>query len=396
MMKNYSKISLFFFLFIAIIGTLIRAFPFLEIPLEYKHLLHSHSHVAFQGWIYTLIILFTTHLFLTPAQLKKGRYVIQFKITIWVVLGILVSFSLQGYGAYSIILSSLFQVLYYVFVFQFFKDVRKQSVTPALRFIKAGLLLGVLSTLAPWGIGVLSAKGLAHTEIYEAVLYFFLHFQYNGLFLFIIIGVLFKWLENSVIPYKNRQAHMLYNVSIVTVFLSYFLSLLGMSFKDSIIVFAVLASILQWVELVLLGVVFVPIWTKMISKQNFVLRLILSTVWFCFALKVLLQSLSVFPCLQEYAFSNRFIVMAYMHLNFIGIISFAFLAFLFHWKWLRFNSLSKIGCTTLFSGFIGSELMLIAMGMHVYHSNMLLLFFSSLMVFGISFLLLSYLSKDKD
>ncbi len=392
-MGNYSKISLLFFLLIAVLGTLIRLFPFFDVPLAYKHLLHAHSHVAFQGWIYTLIMLFTTHLFLTPSQIKKGHYITQFKITVGIVVGILVSFSLQGYGLYSILFSSLFQLLYYGFVFQFLKDVRKHTAAFSLRFIKAGLLLGVLSTLAPWGIGILSAQRLTHTEGYEALLYFFLHFQYNGLFLFVIIGLFFKWLENHSVPYHAKKALLLYNVSIATIFFTYTLSLLGMSFRNDILILATLASLLQWIELRLLCSIFIPAYNKEPIKQHPVTRLLLIIIGVCFTLKVLLQSLSILPSLQEYAFTNRFIIMAYMHLNFIGIISFSFLLFLFYWKWLRIHWIAITGIFTLLGGFIGSELLLVMMGFQFYSSSILLLLFSFFMIIGISFLLIGNFKK---
>lgn len=212
MNSHFSKISLSFFFVIAIIGTTMRAFSFFDIPLEYKHLLHAHSHVAFQGWVYTLVILFTTHLFLTTEQIKKGYYSLQFILTIVIVLGILIAFSLQGYALFSIVFSSLFQLLNYWFNFQFFNDVKKHKPTLSLRFIKTGFWLGLLSTLAPWGIGILTAKGYVHTEAYSSVLYFFLHFQYKGWFLFVVFGLLFKWLETNQITYNTKKATLFYQL----------------------------------------------------------------------------------------------------------------------------------------------------------------------------------------
>ena len=64
----------------------------------------------------------------------------------------------------------------------------------------------VISTMGPWAIAVISAKGLAGSEYFNAAIYFFLHFQYNGWFAFAIIG-LFFWLLGAEAQnqYKEMQ-----------------------------------------------------------------------------------------------------------------------------------------------------------------------------------------------
>ncbi|APD05885.1 hypothetical protein UJ101_00333 [Flavobacteriaceae bacterium UJ101] len=393
MNSHFYKISLSFFFVIAIIGTTMRAFSFFDIPLEYKHLLHAHSHVAFQGWVYTLVILFTTHLFLTTEQIKKGYYSLQFILTIVIVLGILIAFSLQGYALFSIVFSSLFQLLNYWFIFQFFNDVKKHKPTLSLRFIKTGFWLGLLSTLAPWGIGILTAKGYAHTEAYSSVLYFFLHFQYNGWFLFVVFGLLFKWLETNQITYNTKKATLFYQLFTWAIIPAYTLSLLGMSFKDYILIPAIIAALLQIIGLGVLYQLLIPIHKKWLSTQHFLIQLLLKCAFLAFTLKVGLQFLSLLPSLQAYTFSNRFIIMAYMHLNLIGIISFSFIAYLFHLKWLKINWISTCGSLFIVLGFLISELLLVTSGFNLYQSNLILLLFSGLMALGVLFLIMGSFKK---
>ncbi len=393
MNSHFYKISLSFFFVIAVIGTTMRAFSFFNIPLEYKHLLHAHSHVAFQGWVYTLVILFTTHLFLATEQIKKGYYSLQFILTIVIVLGILIAFSLQGYALFSIVFSSLFQLLNYWFIFQFFNDVKKNKPTLSLRFIKTGFWLGLLSTLAPWGIGILTAKGYAHTEAYSSVLYFFLHFQYNGWFLFVVFGLLFKWLETHQIAYNTKKATLFYQLFTWAIIPAYTLSLLGMSFKDYILIPAIIAALLQIIGLGVLYQLLIPIHKKWLSTQHFLIQLLLKCVFLAFTLKVGLQFLSLLPSLQAYTFSNRFIIMAYMHLNLIGIISFSFIAYLFHLKWLKINWISTCGSLFIVLGFLISELLLVTSGFNLYQSNLILLLFSGLMALGVLFLIMGSFKK---
>jgi hypothetical protein len=210
--KNLSKISLAFLFAVAIIGTLLRSPYIATIPLEYTNLVHAHSHTAFQGWIYTIMFLLLTNIFIAKDKIKKGHYVLQFKITVLIVLGVLVSFSLQGYGLYSIIFSTLFQVLNYWFIYRFLNDsgpVKSGSVNfISLRFIKTGLWLGVLSTIMPFGIGFLSAKGQNSTELYHAFVYTFMHLQYNGWFLFLLETA--HYFQGECVPSNPVQIHRVF------------------------------------------------------------------------------------------------------------------------------------------------------------------------------------------
>ena len=108
---HWSKASLVFLFLVALIGTALRSVAFQPIPLEYANLVHAHSHVAFQGWIYTLMLLLLVRYFLSEDQIIAGKYLLQFQLTVVVIVGVLITFSIQGYGLYSIIFSTLFQIL---------------------------------------------------------------------------------------------------------------------------------------------------------------------------------------------------------------------------------------------------------------------------------------------
>jgi len=249
MKSSWSKISLFFLLIIAVIGTLMRSVSFFDILFQYQHLLHAHSHVAFQGWIYTLMLLFVPHFFLSKSQINKSNYTLQFKITIPVIFGILISFSLQGYGLFSIIFSSLFLILNFWFFYRFFIDTNMLKKGIALSFIRVGLFFGFLSSLAPIAIGILSSKGLQGSEAYQAAIYFFLHFQYNGWFLLVAFGLLFKYLDRSNVNYNKSIARYFYYLICVAVIPAFALSLLGMSIKESVFIPALIAGVLQLIGL---------------------------------------------------------------------------------------------------------------------------------------------------
>ena len=255
-MKNeWAKISLVFLFLVALIGTLMRSAGVVNSPFQYTHLLHAHSHVAFQGWVYLIMMLLLTRTFLNEDQVEKGRYPLQFKLTIFIVIGILVSFALQGYGLYSIIFSTLFQALNYWFIFRFLKDSKRSNNYSrkgiSLRLVRTGLWFGLLSTLLPYAVGILSAKDLNDTEAYRSLVYTFLHLQYNGWFLFVVLGLFFEFLEKRRIKFYRKFAGLFYWILTLSVIPATALSLLGMEFTKEIMPVAYLAAVLTTGTLIL-------------------------------------------------------------------------------------------------------------------------------------------------
>lgn len=391
------KASLIFLFLVALIGTLLRSIGYISIPFSYTHLVHAHSHVAFQGWVYTMMFPLLTDTFLEKDQLAKGRYPLQFLLTICAVIGILISFSLQGYGLYSILFSTLFQFLNYWFIYRFFKDVKASNRTRendiALRFIKTGLWLALLSTLMPIGIGILSAKGLSSTEAYQAMVYTFLHLQYNGWFLFVVLGLFFTLLVRMEAQLNKKHLTLFYWLMAISVVPSISLSFLDMEFSRyaELPAFgsAMLLGAAAVVFLLALGSHFLAFLRK--GKRWFVLFLVVFL--FSFLLKLLLQSLSVLPFLKPFAFQSKPIIIAYIHLSLIGSISFFLLAMMIQLKWLPSNPAIKIGSLLLVMGFVATETLLVASGLGEYFNQVALIVGSGSMAFGILLMVIGTTDK---
>ncbi len=389
---QWSKISLLFFLMVAVIGTWLRGSFFLPLPLDYENLVHAHSHVAFQGWVYSALFLLITNLYLTDAQIQKGRYRLQFLFTIFIIIGVLLSFSLQGYGLYSIMCSTLFQFLVYWFTFRFLKDIKqtasKAKKTISLYFVKAGLWLGILSSLVPFVIGALSAKGMGGTEAYHSMVYTFLHLQYNGWFLFLTVGLLFRCLELDQVNYNQKWALRFFWLFLIAVIPAVSLSLLGMGYKELIIIPAIISALLQLFGLVYFFLLLKENIAPWASSKNVWLQLTIGVFFVSFTLKIILQFLCVFPQLEALTFGNKPIILAYLHLSLIGVLSFLLLGVLIHLKWLRTTKISKIGVLMLLLGFMTTELMLIFQGLGYFYGQVLLFTGSGFMALGIFFLIL--------
>lgn len=392
MKTKYSKISLLFLLIIAIIGTLLRGQMFKSIPVKYTNFLHAHSHVAFQGWLYTILFLLVTSTYLKESQIIKGRYDLQFKLSVATVISILITFAYQGYGVFSIVCSTLFQILNYWFVRRFLRDTKNQKrkgLTDSIRFVRTGLKFGILSTLIPLVIGIISAQGLIGSELYRTFVYIFLHLQYNGWFLFLVLGLFFNNLEKNNIAISPKFVGYFYWISTLNVIPSISLSLVGMSYYPNIKLIGYFSSSLLIMSIVHFTRSFsirslLKQGCKSSWSKTFLLVFIAS-----FILKSILQSISISNSLLDLSFHNRWIIIAYLHLTMIGTFSFFLIYSMLERSLIKLILLSKIGLTMLLIGFISSECLMINIGLTGSNLHISLLISSVMMAIGVLLLLLT-------
>lgn len=92
-------------------GAFLRLMMLLPVAgLDYNHFLHGHSHLAYLGWIFNAIFVALLYAYL-PGHLKKYRLL--FWLLQVAVIGMLISFPIQGYAAVSISFSTLHIFLSY-------------------------------------------------------------------------------------------------------------------------------------------------------------------------------------------------------------------------------------------------------------------------------------------
>tara|TARA_R110001592_G_scaffold88812_5_gene261430 strand:- start:169 stop:1392 length:1224 start_codon:yes stop_codon:yes gene_type:complete len=397
MNTNWSKIGLTFFFIVALLGSIMRLAPFTALFVEYKHILHAHSHVAFQGWVYIILFLLISKIYIDKSMLEKRNYKLLFITTIATVFGIMVSFLIQGYALFSIAFSSLFQVVNYWFVYRFFKDVKSSEKAKkhffSIRFIKTAMLLMLFSTFGPWAVGILSAKGLAGSEYFNSALYFFFHFQYNGWFTFAVLGLFFAWLEKINIGFDLKAANTFFILSTFTIIPTYSLSLLGMSFANYFTLIATISATIQlYAVYYLMKSMRLSFKTvkRLFSPWAYSLLLVAAS---CFLFKNILQFASTFSFVNNLAFENKFIIIGYIHLVMIGFISCFLLAILFQLNWLKIN---KTGLILLVTGFVLSEVTLILLGL--VPSDFLIqaiAILSFMMAIGLGLILIRQLTNSK-
>jgi len=375
------KVPLVFLFIASCIGLFLR-YQVIS-PVEgavYSYFLHAHSHVMFLGWVFNVLILaFTTEY----VQVKD------FKVLFWLlqfcVLGMLISFPLQGYGAFSITFSTLHTFGSVVFIIRFFRSTKTKS-TIALTLAKAALFYFALSSIGPFVLGYLKANALDHLNVYRNSIYFYLHFQYNGFFLFGILSLLVKMI-NEAMP--NRDESEIKKGGYILMFCCLPAYALSTLWGQPSVIFNVIGFLSALGQLAGLWFFFRPM-LGFLSKANLGKseKLLFRMSFTALILKSILQLLSAFPAVALFANEFRSIVIAYLHLVLLGCISLFLIAWFIRKKVIESN-LSK-PVWLLLSGFIGSQILLVIVPWNEIFfqiptkaSSYLMFFFSILMVCGL-------------
>ncbi|RYZ62649.1 MAG: hypothetical protein EOO14_01670 [Chitinophagaceae bacterium] len=292
--------------------------------LDYRNVLSAHSHFAFAGWaglaLMTLLIYD-----LLPSALS-GKQIYQ-----WILGGIEVSslgmaftFPFYGYNAVSIFFSTLYIVVAFVFAFVFFKDVKRTDYPFVLKLLSisavSSLLISFLGTL-----GLVYILGARSNDaiLYRDSIYLFLHFQYNGFFTLSVFTLLLNYLVNKGFGI-DRLARLFSIFLSLSVLPALFLSLLW----HNKVLFYVLAAI--GCVLILISLFYFLLFFRNLQKVKVFSSGLARTFWLfaalSFALKMLLNVGTIFPQLGNEVYGDRPVIIGFLHLIFLGFLSFYILS----------------------------------------------------------------------
>lgn len=351
-MKKLFRIPLFFLAIAACIGLLLR-WHFVS-PIKgfnYPYWLHAHSHIMFLGWVFNaLFIAYISNFNL----LSVKRYQKLFLFIQGLLCGMLVSFPLQGYGIISISLSILHTFSIGLFSYWMFRDLKSMNYSTSIWCAKISLILFIVSSLGPFALGPLMATGLGQSKWYYFAIYYYLHFQYNGVFIFGLLSLFYHLLEDKGIQLNISDARKSGILLFFSLFPSYFLSTLwanpGLPFNG----IGLIGAILQLISLLYFTRSIRTIYPLKLSIQANVLMTI---AFVSFVVKSLVQILSAHPQIAKLAFEVRPFVIAYIHLCVIGVVTFSLLGWYIEKGFVELRS--GICLTLLISGFVGSEIFMI-------------------------------------
>lgn len=360
MNKIWLKAPFLYFCIAAILGVLLRWI--MTDPIEginYKYLLHTHSHLALLGWVYLALYFGMTKVIKAEGlAIKPYRKIMYF--TQVTVLGMLFSFPLQGYGAVSITFSTLFLFASYWFAIKFYKDINQSKARPLLssRFFKVSLIYLIISSIGPWALGALMANKMGGTDIYYLSIYFYLHFMYNGFFTFAVMGLFFRWLEDKKVKFDKSKGRRFFYLLHFACIPAFALSALWMKPHLSIYIIGGIAAVFQLIAFYFLTGIIKKTGALALIKSKTTLFLIQGSL-FAFGIKLLLQAFSAFPVFAEAAYQNRDFVIAYLHLTLIGFISLFIIGYYGKTGELNMKSgKSKSGLALFVLGFVLMELIL--------------------------------------
>ncbi len=399
---KWLRIALVNLSIVALLGVILRYKIAFYLPfIDQKHLLHGHSNFAFSGWISQALMI------LMVSFLNKRGIENAFKKYTWLLVGnlvcaygMLIAFPIQGYGLFSISFSILSILISYLFALVFWRDLNKINKKFASRYwFKAALMFNVISSIGTFALSYMMATRSLEQNWYLSAVYFFLHFQYNGWFLFAIGGLLIdKLYALKIISDLNKT---IFYIFLISCFPTYFLSIPWIQIPTWAFVIVVAAAVAQIVGWFWLIRVISNHHIRFDSEISHVAKILIRLAAIAFTIKIILQFGSAYPPLGKIAFGFRPIIIGYLHLVLLGVVTMFLLGFIVSRKYINLNNKSLIGITIFVCGIIFNEGLLMAQGIfamkyeNVPYINELLLFAALTMFTGILTLLLNQFKKQK-
>ncbi|NOR28559.1 MAG: hypothetical protein GQ540_08545, partial [Lutibacter sp.] len=392
------KFAFILFILSALYGLILRwNFTFPLSFVNYQHFLQSHSHVAFLGWGYLATVGVLLNYFVEVTAKQKKVYKITLLIIVVAITLMLISFPLGGYKIFSIVLLSVFGLASYVLSYRLLKDIKEKGI--ASKFIKFGIYYYIISSLATWFLAVVlvtQGKG----SLYYNTVYFYLHFLYNGYFVFVLFGILFKIFEiqKIIISKKLQENFFLYlNVACIP---AYVLSVLWSNVSSVFYVIGFAASILQLFSLVFLLKIMLQVLKQL--KWNSISKFLLKFAFIAYSFKIIIQIASAFPAIVVKSIALKpFFIIGYLHLFTLAFMSVVLLLILIQFKLIVVKNLfSKIGIITFLIGIFITETLLFSQGFiflngftPIRNYNLLVLIFSVFMVIGLLIIFVNQFNK---
>lgn len=304
--------------------------------LDYSGLLEAHGHFAFAGWVgLSLITLFIYDVL--PQELSQK------KIYQWILaaneigaLGMVFTFPFGGYNGIGSVFSGLYMLGAVAFVPTFIKDVFRAKTDSSVKLLSVSALVSLLiSFLGVAGFMYMSITKTGNSILYRDANYTFLHFQYNGFFTLSVFALFLNYLIK-----KGRELDKSARTFSICLFLSVAPSLFLALLWHNNTLFYILAVIGSFFVLMSLAYLYFFLRTVPDSKL-FGLRIVRTFLAFSvisFILKMLLQVGTIFPSLGDAVYGDRPVIIGFLHLVFLGFVTFFLLAILIEKNFFTYNN----------------------------------------------------------
>jgi hypothetical protein len=356
--KYQAALALAYFLFSVLLGLLLRGYVLIQPSLNYKYIVHAHSHLALLGWVYLGL---TTVIYALYPKNRKSirRYRRLFLFTNLSLVGMLATFPWQGYGLWSIFFSTLFLFTsygYYHFFNRYLSPVAEHRQSHAC--FQAALIYMVLSSAGPWALGAIMSTLGPSSVWYRMSVYFYLHFQYNAWMFLGLLGILLHYFESQGKPLPNAVFRNSMRWIHAGILLSFLLSALWTSPPR-------IVNVIGGLGILGIGLGLLPIGKWMWKHRDNLLHgrgqsVVCIGMALVLSLKLALQALAAIPYFAALSATYLDFIIGYLHWTFLGLVSLGlFLAFYYS----NLASFTKTGLYLYIFGFITSEALIFYRGL---------------------------------
>lgn len=319
---------------VALLGFALRSKIVFSLPaLNYRNFLSAHSHFAFAGWAGLSLITFLIYNLLPQTLAQKKTYqgvLIGIEVS---ALGMALTFPAMGYNLLSIILSSLYIFVTFYFAPIFIKDLLRQPVDKTARLLSIAAIASlIISTIGPLGLAYILIAKSSNSILYRDSIYAFLHFQYNGFFTLCVFALFINHVVRKGVA-LSAQARRFALFLCLSVPPALFLSLL---WHDNPIFYSIAAV---GCILMLLTLFYFIAWLRQLKANTFFTEPLARILWrlgaFSFCLKMLLNVGTIFPKLGQAVYGDRPVIIGFLHLVFLGFLTFFLLAMLVEYGYFK-------------------------------------------------------------
>ncbi len=391
-------VSVVFFVVAAIFGLAMRSAFVFEMPewFNYRNVQHGHSHVALLGWLFGIFYIIIVNTFrLEWRKYSKLYWGLQASV-----LGMLFTFPFIGYASVSIVFSTLHIVLAYLFAYKVWREPSLADHGPLPKlFLKTSLFFLVLSTLGTWALGPIMALGFKGTAVYYASIQFYLHFQFNGWFIFGLLAIVFAILKSQQIIIDYKRGRLLFWTLLIGTVMTYALAISWSTPYLEIFMINSVGVIIQLIALLIFIKLLIKVKSPIKKSLTPHIYNILMVSLLALVLKILIQSLVAIPALAEVSYTIRNFVIGFIHLLMLaGLSLFAFGMI----SKIQARSLSFVGIVIFIFGVVLTEVLLFLQGLMQWQGWGIMTYYyemivagSIIIVIGVIIILVNLIKKKK-
>ncbi len=362
----WMQIALLNFFIAALIGATLR-FAFLyEIPgFNYRHFLHAHSHGALLGWLFTSF--FCLIIWSFTSQTKP--FILLFLALQSSIVGMFVAFPIEGYGFFSIFFSSCHIVLSYLFIFLLVKAIKKEKDIhrAARHWLLAAVVFLILSSFGTWALGPIMNSSFKGSSFYYAAIQFYLHFQFNGWFVFVAIALFLRAL-NGIQPIGHSKKLMLaFALLFISCLLTYALAVTW-SNPDKLLFWSnSLGVILQLLAWGIFCQWLMPFIKSLKANIHSIVYRLWLVSFLSLTIKIVIQSAVAIPSIAVISYTIHNFVIGFIHLLMLGCLSTFVLGCLFHFNiWNIHHKWTRRGLAIFIFGIFTTEGVLFYQGLRLW------------------------------